>query len=163
MAFKKPGKGGWIKVGATLYSRTFSTAIDGQFRGDGDAIEFAKEVLAVAEAHAQTAIKAGHVRSGELLEGLKNAGALHSGPYAARGFLYNTAPHALFVEKGTKGPIYPHGEFLLVPRHKSQLPLRHGGKNLERRSSVRGQAAQEFMGNAMRHANKTRAGWRPRR
>lgn len=98
-------------------------------------------------------------RTGQLAHSTHKTGTLNRGALGAVGALYNDAPHARYVVKGTIGSVItPHGPSPMpVPRAGVRLPYRvtgvpglyfpvgpgHGKK------SVRGQSPNHFLGRAM--------------
>jgi len=63
------------------------------------------------------------------------------GGYRAEATIWNTAEHAEWVHEGVAGRIFPHGDYLWVPR-------RRGSTARVKRTSVKGQAANPWMDRA---------------
>lgn len=101
----------------------------------------------------------GPKRTGELAAATKKTGTLNRGPLAAVGSLYNDAPHARYVIKGTAGliigPVGPNP--MPIPKAGVRLPYRVTGNAKlyfpvgpgHRKKFVSGQRAHNFMGVAM--------------
>lgn len=103
-------------------------------------------------------------RSGELKASHRYAGFLKRGPYKVGTRVVNTAPHALYVHEGTRGPIFPRPPrlYLVVPRSADSMPFRTAmtvgqnvrGKIVRGKSPngyyrhVRGQAANPWLAEA---------------
>lgn len=81
-------------------------------------------------------------RSGELRRSHRIY-APPGGIYGVTGVLANSAPHARYVKDGTTGPITAKKTWLLVPITPGTSSPRH------LRRSVRGQAANNWMGRAL--------------
>lgn len=117
--------------------------------------EVGREVNTITRRITYKAIAFSPKRSRVLSLSHRQSGALKSGRYVSRGQITNDAPHALWVIKGTQGPILPHGKKLIVPRKKGGRAKRDGGRNLGLRSSVRGQKANDYISRAAKVVTST--------
>lgn len=151
----------------------YDPKISGMFGKGGDAVEYVREFLVDLEAQAQRDSPVGGLTSGRrraggvsIKRGHRNSGTLRSGPYAARGSIYNVAKHAAFVHNGTGPRIYGR-PLLAVPVLVGSSHPQHAGRTgiakigVVRKGSVAGQKANPWLDKAgkkiaIRYAGKRR-------
>lgn len=104
-------------------------------------------------------------RTGLLSASTHKTGTLNRGALGAVGALYNDAPYARYVVKGTEGkvigPVGPNP--MPIPRPGIRLPYRYTGTSAayfpvgpgHRKKFVKGQRANHFLGKAMDIAFET--------
>lgn len=131
--------------------KVFDNSIDHLFALGQDAADFTvkttREILYLAAN--TTPGKGTPSRSGHLSDShYKNY--LHNGRFIGRGYVGNSASYAAAVHEGVPGPIFPHGEFLLIPKSIAYKPKRSGGTQIMKVSSVRGQVPKPWIRRAAR-------------
>lgn len=154
----------WVR--GVAQTKIFDSAIDGEFRGRGNAAEYVKDVL---DSGVQYSQELAPKRTRRLELSIRTSGVLNAGPYKARGFIYSNLLYAQFVEEGTRGPIVPlTAKAMPVPKVRGgglagglggTFPV---GPN-QRKKSVAGQPGQHFMRKGMAMAIRRRSAWRPPR
>lgn len=159
---------------ATARVIVYDAKISGMFGKGGDAVEYIREFLVDLEAQAQRDAPVGGITSGRrraggisIKRGHRNSGTLRSGPYGARGSIYNIAKHAGYVHNGTGPRIYGR-PMLAVPVVPGSIHMQHRwGKprvakvGVVRLRSVAGQKANPWLDRAgkkiaIRYAGKRR-------
>lgn len=122
-----------IYTGTTVYRRNIAS----QFQRGGQGYRWLDRVRLSMH---RACVSAAPARSGEL-KGAHRSRIRGLNQYAAFAEVWNVAEHASWVHDGTNGPIYPHGDYLWVPRAR-------GSVWRVKRDSVAGQRAQPWMDSA---------------
>jgi len=121
--------------------RIFDTALDAMFLPGGMCHEWTRDRVRQATA---LAVGLAPVRSGRLKSGIRTDSEFRPGRRKSGFFIRSDAPYTQYVHEGTYGPIVAkNGAQLWVPKYP------HSDKPRQWRDSVRGQAAQPFLANAL--------------
>jgi hypothetical protein len=98
-------------MAANARVRVYDSRIAGEFIPGGDAWDFTKKVT--REIETESIVEASTFsRSGAILRSHRK-NYIPNKKYGCRGFVSNTADHALYKHEGTRGPITAHGGDML--------------------------------------------------